>query len=322
VVLDLDTGIDDALALLLALNSPELDIVGITCVAGNVTLDLVVRNTLAVLELMGSRLPVAVGARKPLVSPLRTATFFHGKNGLGNVELPSPQGRPVEQDATSFLTGAVRDAPGEITVIAVGPLTNLALAVLRDPEFASQAARFVLMGGAISAPGNASGAAEANISNDPEAARAVVESGALIQLVDLGATMPTVLPVPVIEEAAERELGPVADFAVKLLQYYMQACVAAGSSGAVLHDPLAVGLTALPELATFVPIHLAVETAGRYTRGATIGRFARVSSREEWVGDHRDVVGLEPVEFNASVPRQIDVARFVELFQERLGILP
>ena len=191
VILDVDTGIDDALALLLAANSPEIEILGVTCVAGNVTLDHVTRNTLAVLELAGCTVPVAVGARKPLMAPLRTATYFHGSNGIADIQLPSPRQAPVDEDASSFLIRMTRQFPGEVVVVAVGPLTNVALAILRDPDFAGNVGSLVLMGGAVAYPGNVAAAAEANFANDPEAAEAVVTSGAPIQLVDLGVTSTT-----------------------------------------------------------------------------------------------------------------------------------
>jgi len=177
VILDVDTGIDDALALLLALRSPELDIIGITCVAGNVTLDRVIKNTCAVLDIAGAEIPVHAGARKPLLAPLKTATLFHGENGLGGVELAPSRARVEEEDAASFLVRSVREQPGEITLIAVGPLTNVALAVRRDSEFAAGLDHLIVMGGAVHDAGNVNGVAEANFSNDPEAEAAVVQTG-------------------------------------------------------------------------------------------------------------------------------------------------
>ena len=318
IVLDVDTGIDDALALLLALRSPELEVLGVTCVAGNITLAHVVRNTLATLEIAESRVPVDVGARKPLMVPLRTATFFHGSNGIADLQLPQPSLVPVGEDAASFMVRVARERPGEVTIVAVGPLTNVALAVLLDPHFAQNVADFIIMGGALSHPGNATGAAEANFSNDPEAAAAVVASGAPVSLVDLGATSQVVLPPERLAEGApSSEAGR---FARDLLKFYSRACVAAGAPGAVLHDPLAVGLAALPDLATMVPVHLEIETAGAHTRGASVGTFSRVAPVVEQVGDRRDVVGLTPLQPNASVARAIDTPRFLDLFSDRLEL--
>ncbi len=321
VILDVDTGIDDALALLLAANSPELEILGVTCVAGNVTLDHVTRNTLAVLELAGCEVPVAVGARKPLMASLRTATYFHGDNGIAGIALPTPTRSPIEEDAASFLVRTARQYPGEVTVVPVGPLTNIALAVLRDPEFASNVAGLVIMGGAVAYAGNATAAAEANFSNDPEAAEAVVTSGAPIQLVDLAVTGTTVLPFERVEALRGKELPPAAAFARQLLEFYGAAYVSQGARGPVLHDPLAVALAADPGLASFVPLWLRVETAGEFTRGMSVGNFNGLASVVDWRGDHRDVVGLEPIPFNATLARWVEVARFLQLFMQRVGLV-
>lgn len=320
VILDVDTGIDDALALLLAIHSPELEILGVTCVAGNVTLDHVTRNTLAVLEMAGCDVPVAVGARKPLMSSLRTATYFHGSNGIAGIELPAPKRSPISEDAAGFLVRTARRYPGEVFVVPVGPLTNIALAVLRDPEFASNVAGLVIMGGAVAYPGNATAAAEANFSNDPEAAEAVVTSGAQIQLVDLAVTGTTVLPFESVEALRGKQLPPAAAFARDLLEFYGAAYVSQGARGPVLHDPLAAALVADPSLATFVPLWLRVETGGEFSRGISVGNFSGMASMVASVGDHRDVVGLAPVPFNASVARDVDVARFLQLFMQRVGL--
>jgi purine nucleosidase len=320
IILDIDTGVDDALALLLALRSPELELVGVTCVAGNTTIDNVVRNTLTTLEVAGSTVPVAVGARKPLMNPLRTATLFHGGNGLADLKLPEPRGRPVDEEASSFLTRHVREMPGEITVVAVGPLTNIALAVLADKEFASNAESLILMGGAVAHPGNATPAAEANFSNDPEAAAAVFESGARLYLVDLGATNQAVLPRETVNMVSTDGLSAVANFALTLLQFYGAEARSASFGGAVLHDPLAVALAALPDLASFVPICLTVETGGKHTRGATVANFSGITARVDRVGDHWDAVALERLPANAAVARRIDVPRFLSMFLERLEL--
>ncbi len=320
IILDVDTGIDDALALLLAVNSPELEIVGVTCVAGNITLDHVTRNTLAVLELAGCDIPVAVGARKPLVAPLRTATYFHGANGIADIQLPPPTRSPLDEDASSFLIRMTRQYPGEIVVVAVGPLTNIALAIVRDPEFAANVAGLVIMGGAVAYPGNVAAAAEANFSNDPEAAEAVVTCSAEIQLVDLGVTSTTVLPFDRVEALRGQELLPAPAFVLQLLEFYGAAYVTEGAPGPVLHDPLAAALAADPSLATFIPLWLRVETGGEFSRGASLGSFSGLASVVDWVGDHRDVVGLEPVQFNASIARNVDVPRFLQLFMQRLGL--
>ncbi|MGH2448388.1 MAG: nucleoside hydrolase [Chloroflexota bacterium] len=321
VILDVDTGIDDALAILLALASPELEVVGVTCVAGNITLDHVVRNTLAVLEVAGGHIPVAVGARKPLVAPLTTATYFHGANGIGGIQLPEPASEPIDVDAASYLVQRAREQPGEIFLVPTGPLTNVALAILKDADFVTNLAGITVMGGAVAHPGNAKGAAEANFRNDPEAAAVVVAAGG-VRLVDLGITSTAELPMERLAPAARRQLTPPAKLALDLLDFYGPMYVAAGARGAVLHDPLAVALVAQPDLAIFKPLHLEVETAGNVSRGASVGSFDETVSIVEPADDHLDVVGLAPRPFNATVPRDLDSAAFLDLFMRRLGLGP
>ncbi|GAC1325610.1 MAG: nucleoside hydrolase [Chloroflexota bacterium] len=320
VILDVDTGIDDALALLLALHSPELDIVGVTCVAGNTTLDHVLANTLAVLDVAGARIPVYAGAHKPLVGPLRTATLFHGANGLGNVSLPRSSSRPEIEDAAAYLCRRVREEPGEITVIAVAPLTNIALAILRDRDFASHVGQLIVMGGAVHHAGNVNGVAEANFANDPEAAAAVAASGVNVLLVDLGATSQAVLPPERLGAVDAPGRQPWSALVIRLLHFYGQAYVDAGVSGAVLHDPLAVGIAALPELAAPVSMHLAVETAGTLTRGTSVGSLARRTSVMTQRDDHLDAAEWQNQNHNAHLARNIDGPRFLDLFVKRLGL--
>src|SRR5579862_3680594 len=164
VILDTDPGIDDALALYLALAAPELQLEALTTVSGNVHVDLTTRNALALLELAGrSDIPVARGSDRPLVRQPVVADFVHGGNGLGNVELPAPQTRPVSQHAVDLIIERVMSAPGEITLVPIGPLTNIALAVRREPRIAHHVREVVIMGGAVRRPGNASPVAEFNI---------------------------------------------------------------------------------------------------------------------------------------------------------------
>lgn len=321
VILDVDTGIDDAMALLLALNSPELEVIGVTCVGGNTTLDHVVRNTLDVLALAGrTDIPVAVGARKPLMDTLHTATYFHGPNGLGGVTLPPSPQIPVPEDATTFLTRLVTQHRGQVTVVAVGPLTNVALAVLRDAAFASNLECLIIMGGSIGNLGNATSAAEANFHNDPEAATAVLRSGAHPGLVDLGATHRTLLSLSGLPAPDDSILSPVARFVRQILEFYERAYLSTGIHGVVLHDPLAVALTAQPDLGRFVPVDVEVETSGTLTRGASVASFSPEVGVRRLVDGHWDVVGLEERPFNATVARDIDVSAFHAMFLQRLGL--
>lgn len=322
ILMDIDTGIDDALAILLALNSPELELVACTTVAGNTTVEQATINTLAVLQLAGqANLPVAKGATRPLIRRLTTATHFHGQHGLGLVELPAPQAKPVALPAPKFLVDMARRYPQELTVVATGPLTNLALALLLDPQWIHLLKRLVIMGGAVRCPGNVTPVAEANFYNDPEAAQAVLNSGANITLVGLDVTSQTRLGWASIAHLdAEREsLSPGAGLALELLRFYTKSYGATGE--ALLHDPLAVGIAARPELVKTVRMQVAVETQGQLTRGQSVGYSQMVLDQMENKGEYDDVVGVQVEQpSNAEVCLEVQATEFVNLFRQRLGL--
>src|SRR5579862_3593319 len=170
IIIDTDPGVDDAMAIFLALRSPELKVEAITPVAGNVPLELTLPNALRLVEIAGRRdIPVAAGASAPLVRRLVTARYAHGENGLGGVDFPAPSLKPVSESAVEMIRRIVRSSPGEITVVALGPLTNVATALKADPELAKMIRAIVLMGGSLSG-GNITPAAEFNFYVDPEAA--------------------------------------------------------------------------------------------------------------------------------------------------------
>lgn len=328
VLLDVDTGIDDALALLLALRSRELELVAATTVAGNVPVDVATRNTLAVLALAGrSDVPVAAGAARPLGRRLTTATFFHGRNGLGDIELPDSPAGPVATPAPALLAEAARSQPHDLTIVAVGPLTNLALAIRLDPQLPRLVHELIVMGGAAFVPGNVTAAAEANFHNDPEAAALVFGA--------FGPSRLTMVGLDVTERASLRAdrfakiqvrrretADPVTAFACDALDYYMRADLAAGLEGSPLHDPLAVAAAARPDLLTRQGLRVEIETQGRLTRGASVanrrGRVQAIESR----GGYEDVVGLRPVAPNVQVCLDVDANAFVSLFCQRLGLEP
>jgi purine nucleosidase len=323
-ILDCDTGIDDALALLLALRSPELDLVGITCVAGNVTLDQVVRNTLGVLEAAGAPpIPVAAGAEKPLERRLTTATFFHGPDGVGNVPLPATQRLTAPEHAADFLIRVSKEHPDSLTLVAVGPLTNVALACRVDPDFARRVHRLVVMGGAATMAGNVTPAAEANFFNDPEAADEVFRAGFDLTMIGLDVTLKALFDARrygAVREAVATRDDPVGRLAVQVLDFYLKADQAAGLEGSPLHDPLAIGVAARPALVTCRDLRVEIETQGRFTAGASVtnvlGQIERIESR----GDHDDVVGLDSPAPNCHVALEVDTASFLELFSARLGL--
>jgi purine nucleosidase len=322
IILDVDTGADDALAILLAARSPEVELVGCTAVAGNVPVEQTTRNTLAVLEIAGRPdLPVARGAAHPLVRRLTTATFIHGPQGLGQVELPPSDSQPIQQAAPAFLVEMANKFQGELSVVATGPLTNLALALLIDPEFGRKLKKLVIMGGAVRCPGNITPAAEANFYNDPEAAQAVLQCGAKITLVGLDVTDKTVLKWSELAhlDTTPARLEPASRLALDILRYY---CASMPEyAGAHLHDPLAMGVAIWPELVQTERMQVEVETAGKLTRGLSLG-FHRVG-RETMVdmGEYDDATGMEYAYVsNADVCLQVDAPGFIKLFRERLGL--
>lgn len=323
IILDVDTGVDDALALLLALDSPELELIGCTTVAGNVTLDLVTRNTLQVLELAGrSDIPVAMGAAAPLVRRLTTATYFHGQEGLGEVVLPEPKSKAIGKTAAQFLIEQADKHPGELTIVATAPLTNLAMALKLRPDWGRNLRRIVIMGGAVHCPGNITPAAEANIHNDPEAARVVFDSGAHITLVGLDVTNVCGLPAKDLASVYVKrdQLSPVAQFSLNLLEYYNKTYPP--ESGAALHDPLAVAVAARPELVRTERMQIEVETQGKFTRGMTLGFGRWPVERLEDRGDHDDCVGVGyEYNSNADVCLGVETTAFLEMFRQRLGLV-
>jgi purine nucleosidase len=248
VILDVDTGIDDALAIAYALNSPELEVIGLTTCFGNGPIEYTTRNTLLILEQLDRSVPVYIGADKPLSRPAKKfPTHVHGEDGLGNkAEIP-PVMEAESVGAVDYIISEVKKRPHEITIIAVGPLTNLALAVQKEPEIASLVKEVVIMGGAVFVRGNVTPYSEANVITDPEAADCVFSSGLPVTIVGLDVTMQTLLPNSTL--ADWRALGKgVAHFFADMTSFYMQAYETfhPGNGGCALHDPLAVGVVIDP----------------------------------------------------------------------------
>src|ERR1700741_1695521 len=212
VIIDTDPGVDEAFALLLAMRSPELKIEGITPVAGNVPLDLTLPNALRVVEIAGRHdIPVAAGAKAPMVRRLVTATYAHGDNGLGGAVFPEPKRKPIADSAADFIRETVRKYPGDVTLITLGPLTNVATALNSDNELPGMIKGIVMMGGSLSG-GNITPAAEFNIYVDPEAARIVFQSGIPITMVGLDVTRKTSLTEDHVRalEAAQNNVSQAA----------------------------------------------------------------------------------------------------------------
>jgi inosine-uridine nucleoside N-ribohydrolase len=271
VIIDTDPGVDDALALLLAMRSPELKIEAITPVAGNVPLDLTLPNALRMVEIAGrTDIPVAAGARAPLMRRLVTATYAHGENGLGGAVFPEPTTKPVAAPAAEIIRQIVREYPGEVTLITIGPLTNIATALNSDPELASMVRALVMMGGSLSG-GNITPAAEFNVYVDPEAARIVFQSGIPITMVGLDVTRRTSLTDDHVRtlEAAQ---NPVSQAAAKIgrnaINHNRERGFLAGPN---MHDSLAIAGFVDPAILKLQDYYVDVETTGELTAGETLG---------------------------------------------------
>jgi purine nucleosidase len=274
IIIDCDPGIDDALALVFAHGHPGLDLRGITTVAGNVGLDKTTANALRVRDFIGMRdVPVTAGCPGPLRLPALHARQVHGDSGLGAASIPAASSGPARGHAVDFLGTEAAADPGEITLIAIGPLTNIALAVRRYPPLVSQVKEFVIMGGSASR-GNVTPAAEFNIASDPEAAAIAFGAGWTVTMVGLDVTLLARATAAVLERM--RGLGRLADdLLLPSLSGYRYAGrgPAAEQDGPAVHDVCAVAGVAAPGLITFAPARVEVETAGRWTSGMTVTDF-------------------------------------------------
>jgi inosine-uridine nucleoside N-ribohydrolase len=295
ILLDCDPGHDDAIALLLALGSDELDLRGVTTVAGNQTLEKTTANAIRVLELAGrAEIPVAAGAGRPLVREPRVAADVHGETGLDGPDLPPPQADPSPQHAVDFLAERIEGA----TLVATGPLTNVALLLARYPE--AKPERIVLMGGAI-AEGNVTPAAEFNIWADPEAAQRVFTSGLDITMVGLDVTHKAL-----VNPDQLRGSGRIGEVVAELLEFYggFHRSVY-GWDGSPIHDAVAVAHVIDPALLEVERLNVRIDTESELCRGRTVVDVWRRT-------------GLEPT---ANVAVGIDPERFVDLLQQRLARL-
>jgi len=317
VIIDTDPGTDDAMAILLALNSPELKVEALTVVPGNVEAWQGLENALKIVSLAGRcDVVVAGGAQHPLNQKLITAQFWHGKNGLANVELPPSKCKADPRFGPDLIIELVHKYPHEITLIPVGPLTNIALAVSKDPSIASLVKNIVIMGGSIGG-GNVNGAAEANIYNDPEAAQIVFSAGWIVTMVGSDVGERTLITRKYLAELQSSH-GPQSDFIAQIADFYLTRSEKSGYSGAAMYDPLAVGIALDPTLGTLKEMHVDVETRGEFTRGETVAN--RMGSIENNVlhGDHYEIEGVILLKPNARVCLASDADRFLNLFITRI----
>ena len=271
IILDTDPGIDDAMAVFLALGAPELELVGLTTVFGNVHVDLATENALRLLEIGGrSDIPVATGAAKPLSAPYKgPVPTIHGADGQGNLFLPAPAASAVSQSAAAFLVEQVCRSPGEITLVAIGPLTNLALALQLEPKIASLTREVVIMGGNAFVPGNATPAAEANVLNDPDAADTVFSAGWPVTMVGLDVTHKVRMTRRQIAVCAEigSPLGRhVAQIAPLYCDFYAETY---GLDGIYVHDSTAIAYVINPSLFTVAQWPVRVDVSDGIGRGKT-----------------------------------------------------
>jgi len=317
VIIDTDPGVDDAMAILLALNSPELKVEALTVVPGNVDGRQGLENALKIVSLAG-RCDVAVagGAKHPLNQKLITAQFWHGPNGLAGVELPASKCNADSRFGPDLIIETVHKYPHEVTLIPVGPLTNIALAVSKDPSIAGLVKDIVIMGGSISG-GNVDGAAEANIYNDPEAASIVFNAGWMVTMIGSDVGERTIITRKHLADL-QAQHGPESDFIAKLADFYITRSEKSGYSGAAMYDPLAVATVIDPTLVTLKDMHVDVETKGEFTRGETVAN--RMGSNENNVlhGDHYEIEGAIELKPNARVCLVSDATRFLQLFTSRI----
>lgn len=311
IVLDVDTGIDDAMALLFTAKHPDLDLLGVTCVAGNASLDRVVENTLRVLQLAGAGdVPVAAGARRPLIEPSRDAGHVHGADGIGGVALPEATRRPEPEGAVEFLKNLILRHPEPVTLVALAPQTNLALLLRTHPEVVDNIARIVFMGGSASV-GNATAVAEFNVWHDPEAAAIVLDSGVPLSMYGLDVFN----LVSVAEELAEEwaaSADPIASVVGQLLTHRIT-----GVDGAPepylgwIGDAGAVAFLVAADAFRIEALPVRVELAG-YARGQT------VVDRRAILGE--DLVhGLASEWATVDVALEVDAARVAQLFLDTVS---
>ncbi|MEK6719348.1 MAG: nucleoside hydrolase [Chloroflexota bacterium] len=317
IILDVDTGIDDSLALLYAAGSEDAELVAATCVFGNTEAATAARNTQMILELAGrGDVEVALGCEQLLHRPLRTAPETHGPLGLGHAELPAPRGSLSPRSGPDLIVAEARSRPGEITLITLGPLTNLAVALEREPDLPRLLGGYALMGGAYRASGNTTPTTEWNIHCDPDAARAVFRAWGAAAATNPAVSRPLALGLDVTEQGIflpshlERltvragAANPIVRYMTDALRFYMEFHERYdGFYGAFVHDPMAVAATLDRTLVRTEAVHVDVETSGDLTAGMT-------------VADWRHLTGQAP---NLDVAVEADASTFLDRLIDRIG---
>jgi inosine-uridine nucleoside N-ribohydrolase len=326
VIIDTDPGTDDAIAIVLALRSPELAVRALTIVPGNVTAAQGADNARRIVSLAHRcDVPVAAGATRPLVAPLTTGSeTWHGKNGLADVQLPAPVCPLDRRWAPDLISEMVRAAPHQITLVTIGPLTNIALALEKDPGIVPLVKEVIMMGGSISG-GNVTPAAEFNIYVDPEAAQLVFKAGWPITMVGLDVCRLTLLTRARLRKLAG-QYDPVAQFVYSIGDFLVRAAERHGEAGSLMYDPLAVGVAIDPTLITTSPMVVDVETMGGFTRGETVANRERIKNiidqRQSSDGMRYFTGATEPLSPNAGVATAVQADRFLDLLLSRVGSAP
>lgn len=303
ILIDTDPGIDDALAILLALASPELSLEGLSVVHGNCSLEQATRNGLSILELAGAgHIPLAKGCELPLVQPSLLAPETHGNTGLGYAKLPEPRIQPIGQHGSDFLIEKALSNPGEITLVAIGPLTNVALAIRKEPKFARSLKEIIIMGGAIRHEGNTTALAEFNTYVDPHAAHIVFHAGIPATLVPLDVTYQCALLASDVERLLKIN-SPITKFIKEATDFYMEYHDAwQGIQGCIINDPLALALTFAPELCDYEELPVDVDISGGVSMGKTFADFYNYQKKPA----------------NMRVALGVRARDFIELFLERM----
>ena len=303
ILFDTDPGIDDACAILLALASPELSLEGLSVVHGNCSLEQGITNALSVLELANaSHIPVARGCDLPLVQPSLLAPETHGDTGLGYAKLPEPRAKSISQHGIDFLIETILASPGEITLVAIAPLTNVALAIRREPRIVDALKELIIMGGALRHEGNTTALAEFNTYVDPHAAQIVYHAGFPTTLVPLDVTYQCILTPGDVNRLQNID-SPITKFVADATRFYMEFHDEYQQiEGCVINDPLALALTFMPELCTYQELPVEVDLSGGISMGKTVADFYNY--------------GKKPANMNVALG--VKARDFIDLFVERI----
>ncbi|KRK46664.1 nucleoside hydrolase [Dellaglioa algida] len=310
MILDLDTGIDDAMAIAYALASEEIDLIGIVGSYGNLQMLDGVQNSLNLLSLLGQpNIPVYLGEKHSMTTQtfntMQISQEIHGMNGIGDITIPKSDQSPHPGSGIDFIIDSAKKFQSDLIIVPTGPLTNLALAIKQSPEIETLIGKVVLMGGALTIPGNVTPVAEANINQDPEAANEVFQSKLTITMVGLDVTLKTLLTKKETQEWRQLNSTSSRAFA-DIVDYYIEAYanLKTNLGGCALHDPLAVAVAIDPSLVTTLPINMKVDTKSPFS-GRTIGDERRLNSNEA----------------TTDVAVAVETERFLSIFMTKLSTL-